>query len=154
MTWAAGYLYLQASTIPRYTLPIGVAQVSHVEILFKESCHQMFIHSKKSSQLTPLPIVVSVSFPKQVSNRKWVQALGLEMISLTIGVFSSFKKKSSFTLYQQHPGSQHRDISPGSGPGDRISQSEGSVSLNDQSEAGTTFFLTTLAWACLIYPPN
>ena len=27
MTWAAGYLYMLASTHPRFTLPIGLAQV-------------------------------------------------------------------------------------------------------------------------------
>ena len=27
MTWAAGYLYMLASAHPRFTLPIGVAQV-------------------------------------------------------------------------------------------------------------------------------
>ena len=34
MTWAAAYLYMLSSTYPKFTLPIGVAQVSSSKILY------------------------------------------------------------------------------------------------------------------------
>ena len=49
MTWAAGYLYMMASDQPRFTLPIGVAQVGYES----NPCHL----------LKYLPMLMIFSFP-------------------------------------------------------------------------------------------
>ena len=55
-----------------------------------------------------------ISFSNKSVKQKMSSRAGIKN-EISDGVFSSFKKKSSFALYQQNPGSQHRGISPGSG---------------------------------------